>query len=359
MKFFFTGLLVFFIYATVCVAVLVLVTPDLATDRVAGSDEDFRNRGLKESVESNDSILLENEVVLDEKQDSLGISSIPIDSISSIEQSDPPINAMDPEPKVENTSFTAPSKFNIKLPNGRLLINCNEFARVYKDADRVKIPFACKDYGLVIKSFLEENPSTTLLITGYSDPSESLSTGKNRAEYLKRLLSTAGIAKDRIVTAVAVSGLDIEKGYADGGIQMDVKGTVSNPTPGIVQIPQPGAQVAEDLDQPRAETTLSSKKITSGFQGPSFYGDQKFTAYTTEIKKLLNQNPGSKVYAYSYASADGGLQDPFVVTRENAATVRKLLIQAGIPANKIQSIARGEQPSGTTGSNRCILITVK
>ena len=361
MKSFFLGLFIFLIYAVVCIAVIEFAIPTLTTDLFNRSDVDETENALKDSFQTDDVIFQDSEgALLDEKEDSLSIENPTVLIDSSLAATPISSDALSSEPIIESKVYTAPAQFNITLPNGRSLIECNEFATVYKGLEKVKIPFACREYGISIKKYLEENPSTTLQITGFSDPLESASTGKFRAEYIKRLLSTTGIVADRIITSTAIRDLNIEKGYADGGIRMEIKGNAVNKNAGFAITGRPIINTPINTENSNStNTTLASKKFTTGFQGSYFYGDQKFTAYTTDVKKLLEQNPGAKVYAYSYTNTDGNSQDNFAISRDNASTVRKLLIQSGIAANKIQSIARGSQDSGTSGSNRSIILIVK
>ncbi|BAO56257.1 OmpA family protein [Nonlabens marinus] len=361
MKSFFGGLLVFLMYAVACIAILEFAVPSLSTDLFATTDENQTNNSLKDSFQTDDVVFEDIEgSVLDEKEDSLLIENEPMLSDSTIVGSETGTDVFNPEPVVQTSDYTAPTKFNIILPNGRSLIECNEFATVYKGLEKVKIPFACREYGLSIKKYLEENLGTTLQITGFADPSESASIGKFRAEYVKRLLSTTGIVADRMITTGAIKNLNIEKGYVDGGIHMEIKGNATNASAGFATPGSPSVKTPVNKEtNSGSNTVLASKKFTTGFQGSYFYGDQKFTAYTSEIKKVLDQNPGSKVYAYSYTTTDGDNEENFAISRDNASTVRKLLIQSGITANKIQSVARGGKKSGTSGANRSIILIVK
>lgn len=325
------------------------------------ADKDSISSPIDESVDSYDSVVLEtNDIVLDEMQDSLSFDP----SFSKTEETTFTIESNDviqsqPSGIDAIATTAAPKTFNVLLPTGNYLIECNESAYVYKNEEKVKIPFACREYGLSIKNFLEKNPNTTLQIVGFSDPLENPYIGKNRAEYVERLLKSAGIPEDQIITSVAIANLDIEKGYAEGGIRMELKGKVSN-LPATVIPTNESVQINSKTNNTTKETSaIFTKKFTSGFQDDYFYGDQNFTSSISQLKELLRQNPESKIYAYSYSGTDGNAQDNFTISRDNASTVRKILIQSGIPANKIQSVAKGGQSSGTTGSSRSIIITIK
>jgi outer membrane protein OmpA-like peptidoglycan-associated protein len=353
---FITGFIVFLFYAVLCFSFLELALPSLGISSLtmsknSGMNEDFKNSF--NSVEPQ----IQNEITFEEVAQDLAVDTTSIDLEPTLEifKNEPSSDAVTSSPV--STESSDPTKFNVTLPNGVLLLSCDSFATVYKDVEKVKIPFPCRDYGLTIRTYLEENPKATLLITGFSDPSEVSTLGKNRADYVKRLLINTGIVQDRILTTLAIRNLNIDNGYASGGVRMEIKGTV--PANSSVVSGTPDSAFKVMTENTGASRTLASKKFTSGFQGNYFYGDQKFTSYTATIKTLLSQNPMAKVYAYSYTNVDGDDKDNFAISRDNSSTVRKILMQSGIPATKIQSVARGEQNSGTGGSNRCIIITVK
>ncbi|WP_194852638.1 OmpA family protein [Nonlabens antarcticus] len=362
MKSFLIGFIVFLLYAAICVLFLELALPKMGFNLSNPIQNSIVNESsLKDSFKEDP--ILSKELVFDEQFDTTQTDSTLFDNDTGLDSSvveDELRENNDPDTeRTLNQNSGFPVKFNIALPNGSYLINCNAYSTIYKDVEKVRIPYVCRDYGLAVKSFLAANSSTTLLITGFSDPSESNAIGRSRAEYLKGLLTNTGIDSDRIVTTAAVSELNIEKGYASGGIRMEIRGIVSSSsmisdsTPQTTKITEATSKTVEQ------QSILSDKKFTSGFQGDYFYGDQKFKSHVLTLKTLLNQHPGSKIYAYSYTNKEGDDKDNYAVSRDNASTVRKILMQSGIKSNRITSIARGEQSSGTSGSNRCVIITVK
>jgi outer membrane protein OmpA-like peptidoglycan-associated protein len=353
---FFTGFIVFLFYAVLCFSFLELALPSLGISSLTMAVNPGTNEEFKDSFDS-DEPEIQDEFIFEEESQELKVDSTILDLEPAQEILGEESLSNDVPSSSAPAESLSPATFNITLPNGVLLLSCESFATVYKDVDKVKIPFPCRDYGLTIQTYLEENPKAILLITGFSDPSEVATIGKRRADYVKRLLSNTGITQDRILTSVAIRNLNIDKGYASGGIRMEIKGSVPVSVPVANGTSDPTSN--STTENSGTSRTLASKKFTSGFQGNYFYGDQKFTSYMPTIKTLLSQNPAAKVYAYSYTNIDGDDKDNFAISRDNSGTVRKILIQSGIPSNKIQSVARGEQNSGTAGSNRCIIITVK
>ncbi|WP_146126715.1 OmpA family protein [Nonlabens agnitus] len=359
MKSFLIGLLVFLFYAALCVVLLSYAMDTYSikenSPEIVGENEidpkTIDDLSYEDSTDLGSSVTSELDEV---NNDSINNSLQNSDNVDADGLTDS--DAETDGASIENINRPA-IPFNVVLPNGTQLIQCNSFSVVFQDQVRVKIPYACRDYGISINSFLDKNPQSILRITGYTDPNESPNTGIGRAEYLKKLLTNTGIPADRIIATSAVNNLNFSSGSANGGVAMEINGSfTSNPS---------SSQTADNesnpaLDNPKESTTvIASKKFTSGFQEKYFYGDQKFTAYATTIKSLLNQNPSSKVYAYSYTDSEGDSKDNFAISRDNASTVRKILLQSGIPSNRIQSVARGEQNAGGSGSNLCIILVIK
>ncbi len=346
MKRFLLGFVVFLIYAAGCILFMELALPQLGIDGLLATSNETDLESFKNSF-PDDSAAVSSDYLLDEKFDSVEATdsiAIQIDTLSS-----PTENGLS-----NNLPTTLPTTFNVILPDGVSLLSCNAVATIYKNSDRVKIPFPCRDYGLKIKGYLDTNPLAVVQITGARDISESTTIGKERAEYIKNLLVNIGVAEAKIITTSQLGQLDIVKGYAEGGLLMEIKANASS-----ISINQPKPIKSEATTNISNATTIASKKFSSGFQGSYFYGDQKFTSYVNDLKRLINQNPGAKIYAYSFTDIVGDEKENFAISRDNASTVRKILVQAGIPSTKIQAVARGEQNSGTAGSNRCIIITVK
>lgn len=354
MKGFLKGFIVFLVYATLCVVLISYTNNDsLINDAAARSSESNEILERQEFTDASFEDSTTMGTVNSENLEGLVGDKKNIDLLN--DRIEEPIASEEIQEIDEPVSVNiAPALFNISLPNGTGLIQCKAFAKVFKDQARVKIPYACREYGVSIKSFLEKNPRTTLKITGYTDPSEPSNTGTSRSEYLKKLLTNTGISSDRIIATSAVHQLDFKSGSANGGVEMEINGAIDN---GNLSVPsKPNETNKEDKNTSKS---LASKKFTTGFQGNYFYGDQKFTAYTSTIKSILDNNPESSVYAYSYTEGSSDPNESFAISRDNASTVRKILLQSGIAANRIKSIARGQEKTGTSGTNRCIIIVIK
>ena len=363
MKSFLVGLLVFIFYAVLCIGLLSYTMGDTYTfgsDALNQSNEELSDVGIATDLSFEDSTNLGETSTEDmsdiqlESTDSLNNSTdnstgLELDDLNDTNQDGDNLNAKN----INRPAVT----FNISLPDNSKLIDCSAFSVVFQDQARVKIPYSCREYGISIKSFLDKNPGSTLKITGYTDPIESPNTGTGRAGYLKNLLTNTGIPADRIIATSAVNNLNFSSGSANGGVAMEINGRISSNSSStdLTENSTPSSTDGAKETKP----VLASKKFTSGFQGKYFYGDQKFTSYSTTIKKLLSENPGSKVYAYSYTDNEGDANDNYAISRDNAGTVRKILLQSGISSNRIQSVARGEQNAGGSGNNLSVILVIK
>jgi hypothetical protein len=356
-KSFLIGLLVFIVYAVICLFSIEYLLPGLEMELI--KTDSITETAQIESSTSDSGVEPE---MSDRKQsistDSLNsnLQIVDITAATDTEEIDDVIEAERPEspslPEAnDDTSDTSPALFNVTLPDGTNLLECNQYSTVYKNTAKVKIPYSCREYGLAIQRFLEENPTTILKITALYDDSENREVGTARSQYLKKLLGNTGISKERIITTTAYSNLDIDKGYAQGGVLFEINGAVNN-TKENLQVDQNSNAKSSNA---AASKVIDSRTFTSGFQGYYYYGDQKFTAYISEMKRFLSRNPNSKIYAYNYTGTDGDDRGNFAITRDNASTVRKLLLQAGIPSSKIQSIARGER-SGSADQPRLTVV---
>lgn len=348
MKGFLIGFIVFLVYASLCVFFFSYVHVDY---RVIDTYKDDPGAAERNSQVLNELIL--NDSMLQEMNSDQDLNTI-VKPDSTLNDDSLEI-AADSQDVITNDINTPPSAFNIKLPDGSQLITCQGYSKVFQNQSQVKIPYSCREYGIFIKSYLESNVNSTLRIIGFSDVTESPTLGTDRAEYLKKLLTNTGIAASRIITTSAQRNLTFTSGAADGGIEMSIIGSINNTSTDSSLEKSP----VKENDAVVTKAAIASKKFTTGFQENNFYGDQNFTSYINTIKKLLSQNPTSKVYAYSYTDREGDAENNFAVSRDNASTVRKILIQGGISSTRIQSVARGEQASGTAGTNRCIIIVIK
>ncbi len=361
MKGFLTGLFFCLLYAVCCVFIL-SYTFDTVVPNISSSQEIVAETptGISKAtqIDSNDQVAqpVIDEPLADEKmdpaaQDLLEQMKEPADGLSTTVDKTT-LSSLSTD--IANSDI-AKTSFSIILPDGENLLSCNSYATVFKDRNQVKIPYDCRDYGIVLKSYLEKNEKSTLKITGISDPSEDYAIGKQRATYLKDLLVNIGVSKDRILVAQAISLLNFTAGSANGGILMKIEDFSSK-----ARLSTNERSAIQETNTPSTRTkALISQRFTSGFQGDYYYGDQKFTSFITTVKELLKKYPEAKVYAYSYTKSTGSAEDNFAISRDNASTVRKLMIQGGVIAGKIKAMARGGKSSGSSGNEPSIVIVVK
>lgn len=378
MKNLFTGILAFIVYSGLCltlyhyliadpdsgVPAAKMVTEDIVEEPIIDeqpfidSTPPTLDETLEETVENN--LIKELDSIAKLK---LSYSESALESVSdSIVLNDNSIQteAVSLDPAKKDTSVYEASPFILKDKNGDALSNCTTFTTIYKNNSKVKIPYTCRDYGNDLKSILSSNPKAQVILNGYSSSEEGAGMGLKRAEYVQKLLSNIGIKKDQIVVKGSEKNIIFNSGIAQGGIDITIiniaKSDHSNnkPTDKVTPIENPKPTPDQGTSGP-----YGYKRFTSGYQGDFFYGNRSFTAYIKELKGYLNSNPTKKVYVYAYTDTVGNATDNYNIGKDNVNTAKRLMIQNGIPSNRIVAVSKGEQSSGAAGGNRSIAVIVK
>lgn len=251
------------------------------------------------------------------------------------------------------TAAFKPHPFNITDLAGNVKFSCSEYASIYLKSDKVKMPVTCKDYGVYVKEYLLRNAEAKLMIIGSSGIDESPSYGKRRADFIKALILTTGVDGNRIQTAGKVENIVYTFGAAQGGLRMVLIGGV--PTKTIKEQNNTNIETAVS----KATDPFSYKKFLKGYQGAYYYGDQNATSYIASLKDYLVANPTKKVSVLSYADAIGDEIENFEIAKQNATTMRKLMLEAGIANNRISIVPLGANSSGNSDGKRSLVITVK
>lgn len=246
-----------------------------------------------------------------------------------------------------------PALFNVTDLNGNVKFTCNDYATIYLNSSKVKIPVQCKNYGLAIKQILAANTSAKLLIIGSSSTGESASLGKSRANFIKDLLASIAINTAQLQVASRVENISYTYGAVSGGIKMVLieEGTTISET----------ATANSSTSQTKGENAdpFKYKKFTTGFNGDFYYGDQLATSYIVSLKNFLNANTLKNVTILSYTDAVGSDLDNMELSKQNANMFKKLMLEAGIPGSRIMSLPQGSAPKTVNNGKRCMIITVK
>lgn len=221
-----------------------------------------------------------------------------------------------------------PILFAVTDVKGQTLSNCADYATIFLNSPKVRIPTQCMEYGLKIKTLLSERPSSKLLIIGLHSTSESAAQGKKRADYIKNLLQGAGADPERLIAASRAENLTYNLGTLQGGLQLILLDqTAMNDTPSQSSIP---AQTSTK------STPYGYKRFTKGFQSDVYYGDQIATSYIANLQEHLKSDGNLRVTVESYVSTNGVDTDKVALAKKNANTVKQLLLESGVPGYKIK-----------------------
>ena len=314
------------------------------------------NKNLSKETIDNTPVIPEEEIAFKEDIntiDAVAIEDVIVTNNSSVDLTN---SGTSNDLNIEETS--APYEalpFSVYNEANEVLIPCNLFALIYKNRNKVKIPYGCINYGIEIKKILSVNKDASLSIIGYSSPEEPSTLGKQRAEYLKKLLIGIGIDSSQIHTNTSFQDIDYVNGMANGGILMRINNSNSR-TPTLSTTPA-SKEVTIKTTQPTGP--YAYKKFTTGYQGDYFYGNQTFSSYVSQIKNYLQENPSKKIEIYTYTDSVGNAIDNMSISKANSVTAQRIVAQSGIPAYKIKSISMGENAVDASGSSKCVILKVK
>lgn len=380
MKNIFTGTLAFIVYAGLCLLLFNYLFPDNfqgANERIekqqiveepfidsvpAPLDDTVQEavvNNIVEELDSIDELELSIDPPLSNDKEEISLEETPTDALTTVEET----SIEEPEaPEEKEVIVYEPQSFILKDEDGNELTNCTTFTTIYKNNPKVKIPYTCRNYGNEIKEIIANSPKAQIIINGYSSPIEDTDMGLQRAQYVEKLLRNIGINKEQITVQSAIKNINFNSGIAQGGLDItlsDIKNPTSeNKTTSTSKKPVNSSQTASSPVS-QSSGPYSYKRFTTGYQGDYFYGNRSFTSYISQLNTYLNSQPGKKVYVYAYTDTVGNATDNYNIGSDNVKTARRLMIQNGIPANKIVAVSKGETSSGVSGNNRGMVVIVK
>lgn len=337
----------FLLYAALCLLLLNFYFLDDYTAEVRPAVTEISNSQTSDlQVEKNDASRSLDEF----NEDATALSEEEIGKVAIDLNTADTVNTYDNED--QENSYVAQS-FSVNGDNGKSMVDCNGYTTIYKDQAVVKIPFNCSNYGVEIEKILKADETAMLTITGYSTDQEDNSLGKERANYIKKLLIATGIDGNRININSTFQNIVFTNGIAKGGVYMKMKSYKNVDNASTSENSQKEVNFIKKSTDP-----FAYKKIISGFQGDYFYGNQTFTLYINKIKEFLQEHPDKKLKIYSHTTSVGNDDDNMTIAKSNITNAQKLILQSGIPKSKIESYAMGEQPVDESGSSTCLILTV-
>ncbi len=350
------GFLIFLFYCMGCFLVLGYFFNDLKKDHehIPSLHSTLnKNTTTPKKTIKNTTLIQEG---IDFKENQNTIDSVRVESINTSDDEVPLSNQKETsnvkDIKQASLKYEA-LPFSVFNEASEAVVPCNLFTRIYKNRSNVKIPYACINYGMEIKKILTLYKESSLTLTGYSSPEEPSDLGKQRAEYIKKLLLGIGIDRSRLHTNASFQDINYINGVAKGGVLM----RINNIDPLFTSIIPTNKEVTIKTTQP--DGPYAYKKFTTGFKGDYFYSNQTFTSYISLVKSYLKDNPSKKIEIYTYTDPVGNAIDNMSISKTNSETAQRIVAQSGIPAHKIKSIAMGDKIVDGIGNNKCVILKVK
>ncbi len=253
------------------------------------------------------------------------------------------------KPKVELKKHRT-ERFGIFDDLGNKLVACKSYTVIYQNEAKVKMPYACRRYGLVLRDMLTNDPRSSVLVTTYYGANESRTTGEARASYIEKLLNKAGISSQRILSIVTQEDINFkENNIAYGGVRFVVAATYSL---------KKKVAAYEEVLKVEQEKELSFKKFKNSFENDVFHINNEFTNHVKQLKSYLENHPDKKVVIQSFLSENDGNTGKTKQMNENADLVKTSMLVLGISDDRIEM-----QPESTDNTeelnDNCILLTIK
>jgi len=236
---------------------------------------------------------------------------------------------------------------------GNAVFSFSERLIIHNKNAAIKYPDSLTLVNKSIFDYLNNNQQKELLITGsYLSHEINSNTNKNwgqlRALELKYTLVNYGISSDRISTSSKLGNFkyNSEGNYAYG---LDLK---------LQDIP------LENIK--KVDFGVANKVLYSKFSSKSFIPDNTLKEYVSALKNHLKKYPNKRVYIKGYTDNIGTRETNHWFGMQRAETIRKYLIENGIPKRIIYAKSRGSRNPAATNTtyegrskNRRIEITLK
>lgn len=205
------------------------------------------------------------------------------------------------------TLFKFPSNFIIASNNGEVVIP--ESLSGIKDS---------------IFNYLNNNQGKELLISAKYLETEGEPIGFDRANFLKNILTKAGINPNRIIPKAVLS----DYSYA----------TDSNYGEGIAMLFQNASEeTINALDE-----SISNKTLYSKFGSDEFKPDKTLQGYAYELKYYLEKYPDKNVTITGHTDDVGEAAANLKLGLDRATTVMNYFASQGVSVDKMKAFSKGE-----------------
>lgn len=229
------------------------------------------------------------------------------------------------------TLFKFPSNFVIASNNGEVIIP--ESLSGIKDS---------------IFNYLNRNQGKEMLISAKYLESEGEPMGFDRANFLKNILTKAGINPSRIIPKAVLSDYSYD--------------TDSNYGEGIAMLFQNASE--ETINA--IDESVSNKTLYSKFGSDEFKADRTLQGYAYELRYYLEKYPDKNVAITGHTDDVGEAANNLKLGLDRSKTVMNYLGSQGVSVDKMKAFSKGETESIETNEteegrakNRRITIVVE
>lgn len=253
------------------------------------------------------------------------------------------------------------------------ILDYNSNIRLYKNSTRMRLPAEIRNYAVTLREYTTANPSQVIQITGFEDAkSEAAGLGKQRADFIAKLLRSAGINSQQLTTMGKVSSLQFDSaGYTSSAIRFDMVSPSATPNESSAQasitdaLSNAAVQVrtveskdiaaaTENTVSTTASSTLEKEVVKpnrtslAGYRAFFDSVDNGVLKPSSALKMYLDQNLGmmgngnKTLTAYVHSDTVGNRLDNYNYTVDVAKQLKRYLLNRGYTNSQISVIAKGE-----------------
>lgn len=252
------------------------------------------------------------------------------------------------EPPLVNSDVQKLAAFTITDANGGSVFKFPASFIVNAANAEVELPESMQGFKDSIFNYLNKNQGKELLISAKYLASEGEPRGLDRANFLKSILTKAGVNSSRIIPKAVMSDYNYDEN--------------SNYGDGIAMLFRNASEEALE----NIEKNISNKTLYAKFASNEFEPDRTLQAYAFELTNYLKKYPSKKVTVTGHTDDVGGSAANYNLGLKRAKNVVDYLVSQGVDVDQIKAFSKGEKEpiaSNTTEEgrteNRRITITIK
>jgi hypothetical protein len=273
-----------------------------------------------------------NEIAENIASDTATITSEPIKSVLSDEESKSSVKTDSLDPRVSSSEKTDINTFGLKGLNdiGDVIFIYAEGISILENSSEIFIPETIKDFADKTEAYLLEHPDKEVHINSLYSATENFESpnlGVKRGDKIMEALILAGIPKEKIVVKPIIKSIDFsEEGVYNNGISIFFK-------------PLDRGRIAE------LKTKLPDKKIVyPRFSTNGILINNNLKVLLEEVKQVVKANPDVRIELIGHTDNIGNSEDNYTMGLNYSKQVEWYLVaKGGIANSKIKSSSKGEE----------------